>query len=100
VRRLCCSFLKTIGIDKHVGVSTSVLRDQLTKMEILLPYSRRNEKQPRKTDPKNSGRVGRNVSQRFYHPGVDGLGCGYLFLEEFTEGRCFELGTVKRLHAW
>ena len=30
-------FFKTIRIDKHVGVSPTVLRDQLTKIEILLP---------------------------------------------------------------
>ncbi len=30
-------FFKTIRIDKHVGVSPTVLREQITKIEILLP---------------------------------------------------------------
>ena len=89
-------FFKTIRIDTHVGVSPTVLREQITKIELLLPQFQAEcenslAKQPRK--------IVAGLDETFFGEFMIlvlmDLRSGYLVLEEITEDRCFDTWYAK-----
>jgi hypothetical protein len=89
-------FFKTIRIDKHVGVSPSVLRDQITKMEILLPQF---QEECENSTKKQTRKIVAGLDETFFGDFIIlvlmDLRSGYLLLEEITEDRCFDTWYAK-----
>lgn len=89
-------FFKTIRIDKHVGVSPTVLRDQLTKIEILLPQF---QAECENSLAKQTRKIVAGLDETFFGDFMIlvlmDLRSGYLVLEEITEDRCFDTWYAK-----
>jgi len=89
-------FFKTVRIDKHVGVSPSVLRDQITKMEILLPQF---QAECENSTTKQVRKIVAGLDETFFGDFIIlvlmDLHSGYLLLEEITEDRCFDTWYAK-----
>jgi hypothetical protein len=89
-------FFKTVRIDKHVGVSPSALRDQITKMEILLPQF---QAECENSTHKQTRKIVAGLDETFFGDFIIlvlmDLRSGYLLLEEITEDRCFDTWYAK-----
>ena len=89
-------FFKTIRIDKHVGVSPTVLRDQITKLEILLPQF---QAECENSLSKQTRKIVAGLDETFFGDFMIlvmmDLRSGYLLLEEITEDRCFDTWCAK-----
>ena len=89
-------FFKTIRIDKHVGVSSTVLREQITNMEILLPQF---QAECEKSITKQTRKIVAGLDETFFGEFMIlvlmDLHSGYLVLEEITEDRCFDTWYAK-----
>jgi hypothetical protein len=89
-------FFKTIRIDSHVGVSPSALRDQITKMESLLPQF---QAECEKSITKQTRKIVAGLDETFFGDFIIlvlmDLRSGYLLLEEITEDRCFDTWYAK-----
>ena len=89
-------FFKTIRIDKHVGVSPSVLRDQITAIERLLPQF---QAECENSLTKQTRKIVAGLDETFFGDFMVlvlmDLRSGYLLLEEITEDRCFDTWFAK-----
>ena len=89
-------FFKTIRIDKHVGVSPTVLREQITKIEILLPQF---QAECENSIAKQTRKIVAGLDETFFGEFMIlvlmDLRSGYLVLEEITEDRCFDTWYAK-----
>jgi Family of unknown function (DUF6399) len=89
-------FFKTVRIDSHVGVSPSALRDQIAKMEILLPQF---QAECESSATKQTRKIVAGLDETFFGDFIVlvlmDLRSGYLLLEEITEDRCFDTWYAK-----
>lgn len=89
-------FFKTVRIDKHVGVSPSVLRDKITEMELLLPQF---QAECENSTTKQTRKIVEGLDETFFGDFIIlvlmDLRSGYLLLEEITEDRCFDTWYAK-----
>jgi hypothetical protein len=89
-------FFKTVRIDSHVGVSPSALRDQIAKMEILLPQF---QAECENSTTKQTRKIVAGLDETFFSDFIIlvlmDLRSGYLLLEEITEDRCFDTWYAK-----
>lgn len=89
-------FFKTVRIDKHVGVSPSVLRERITEMELLLPQF---QAECENSATKQVRKIVAGLDETFFGDFIIlvmmDLRSGYLLLEEITEDRCFDTWYAK-----
>lgn len=89
-------FFKMIRIDKHVGVSPTVLRNQIVKMEVLLPQF---QTECENSVTKQTRKIVAGLDETFFGSFIIlvlmDLRSGYLLLEEITEDRCFDTWYAK-----
>ncbi len=89
-------FFKTIRIDGHVGVSPTVLREQITQLEHLLPqYQAECENSITQQTRKIVAGLDETFFGDFMILVLMDLRSGYLLLEEITEDRCFDTWYAK-----
>jgi hypothetical protein len=89
-------FFKTIRIDGHVGVSPTVLREQITILENLLPQF---QAECENSITKQARKIVAGLDETFFGDFMIlvlmDLRSGYLLLEEITEDRCFDTWYAK-----
>jgi hypothetical protein len=83
------SFFKLIRVDRHVGVSPSVLRTQLQKMETLLPEFQRMCEARAEKEPKAVLAGDETFFAELLILVLMDLPSGYLLVEEKADDRCF-----------
>jgi hypothetical protein len=89
-------FFKMIRIDTHIGVSPSVLRKLLNKMELLLPqFQKECESQLDDKSRKIVAGLDETFFSGFMILVLMDLRSGYLLLEEVSEDRCFDTWYAK-----
>jgi Family of unknown function (DUF6399) len=89
-------YFEMIRIDKHVGVSASVLRRHLNEMEALLPQF---QAACESSIPKQTRKIVVGLDETFFGDFIIlvmmDLRSGYLLLEEITDDRCFDTWYAK-----